>query len=265
MLHTTPTPNASSNRNNHALLRPDVHAWAMERPLVMGAGLTRGMTVVDLGCGDGTFTRFLAGEVGTEGEVIALDVDSERIAACEKGDNGRASKRVSWRAASAYDTGLDDNSVDFVFARHLFQHLTDPARALAEAHRILKPGGTICLLDTHDGLLWLQPAPEGHDAFMARAAEQQRLRGGDREIGRKLSGLLADADFADVWNDVHVYDTGRLPAELFMHIAIEPLRAVFPGDDAADADAHLKACQMSLLYGESHGSAGFYATHAKKP
>lgn len=264
MLSNIATPNASTNRSLHALLRPEVHAWAMERPLVVGSGLKAGMTVVDLGCGDGTFTRFLAGEVGMSGAVIAVDADADTVQATADADAAREGVTIDWRTASAYDTGLEDRSVDFVFARHLFQHLTDPARALAEVHRILKPGGTVCLLDTHDALLWLQPAPEGHDEFMVRAAEQQRLRGGDREIGRKLSGLLADASFAEIFSDVHVYDTGRLPVGLFVDIALEPLRAVFPGDDAASAERHLAACRDALVDGKAHGSAGFYATYATR-
>lgn len=259
----TLSSNAAPNRARSSLLLPEVHAWAMERPMLVAAGLTKGMTVLDLGCGDGTFTRFLAGEVGPTGAVHGIDTDDVAIALAGAAAS-RSAVPLHYSAASAYDTGLPDDSVDFVFARHLFQALTDPARALDEIRRVLKPGGRVCLVDTHDGLLWLDPEPPGHADFMERADAQQRLRGGDRQIGRKLAALLCAARFEDVRTDVSVFDTGRLPVELFVGMALEPLRAVFPGDDAAEADHHLAMCEASLMEG-GHGSAGFYATYARLP
>lgn len=257
------TPLRTSNRP-HLLFMPEVHGWAMERPFVVAAGLTEGMTVLDLGCGDGTRTRLLAAEVGPEGKVIGVDVDEAAIERAKAADADNEGVALEWTSASAYDTGLDDASVDFVIARHIFQHLTDPERALDEISRVLKPGGRICVLDTHDALLWLQPEPDGHAAFMARAAEQQRLRGGDREIGRKLAGLLAGAGFDDVRTDVHVFDTGSLPAELFTALALDPMKAIFPGKDGQMAAAHIGRCADALSDEAAHGSAGFYATVAAK-
>jgi ubiquinone/menaquinone biosynthesis C-methylase UbiE len=260
----TSSPVVAPNRAATTLLRPAIHAWAMERPFVVAAGLDRGTTVLDVGCGDGAVTRLLAAEVGPRGRVIALDVDEAAIARGRDADADRHGASVTWTCASAYDTGLDDASVDFVLARHLFQHLTDPARALRELHRVLKPGGSVCVLEGHDGLIWIHPEPNGHAAFLSRAAEQQRLRGGDREIGRKLAAYLTETGFADVRSDVHVYDTGRLPPELFVALALEPMVALFPGRGAIEAAASVEACRDALSCGTAHGSAGFYATYARK-
>jgi SAM-dependent methyltransferase len=260
----TTAPVLAPNRSASTLLRPAIHAWAMERPFVVAAGLDRGMTVLDVGCGDGAVTRFLAGEVGPRGKVIALDVDEATITAQQAADADRKGVAITWTCASAYDTGLEDASVDFVVARHLFQQLTDPARALRELQRVLKPGGSICLVDDHDGLLWIHPEPNGHAAFVARVHEQQRLRGGDREIGRKLAGHVSEAGFDDVHTDVHVYDTGRLPTDLFVALAIEPMTSLFPSHGAEEARVAVEACREALSTGTAHGSAGFYATYARK-
>lgn len=264
MLPSETLPRSAPLRHATSLLMPEVHAWAMERPSLIAAGLSRGMTVVDLGCGRGTMTRFVSGEVGPEGKLIGVDVDVAALEEARAATAGRVRVPVSWESASAYDTGLDDASVDMVIARHLFQNLTDPARALAEISRILKPGGRVCLLDAHDGLLWLQPQPAGHAEFMARAQAQQRMRGGDREIGRKLAALLYDASFSDVRADVHVFDTSRMPVDLFVELALVPVLNAFPGDDSDEAHKHLEACRTALSGPRAHGSAGFYATFARK-
>lgn len=258
------TPNVARNRGLPMLLRPEVHAWAMERPNLVAAGLRAGQVVVDLGCGDGTFARFLAAEVGSAGKVVAVDADEDMVDAAREADVGRGGVAIDWMAASAYETGLDDASVDLVFARHLFQHLTDPARALAEIDRILKPGGRVVLLDAHDGLLWLEPCPEGFQAFVDRAEAQQKMRGGDRTIGRRLGGMLAAAGFVDVRADVHVFDSTRLPLDLFLSLALGPVTDAFVGDDAAEADRMVDAARDRLAGDHAHGSAGFYVTWATK-
>lgn len=263
MVALTPTLEAPVARRS-AMLMPEVHAWAMERPALVAAGLTRGMTVVDLGCGAGGMTRFLSGEVGPEGRLIGIDVDERVLQTAASTTSARVRVPVTWEAASAYETGLPDASVDFVVARQLFQHLTDPARALGEIARILKPGGRVCILDTHDALLWLQPEPQGHTEFVARAAAQQRMRGGDREIGRKLAALMTEADLDDVRADVHVFDTSRIPMDLFIELALVPMIDAFPGDDAETARAHVDRVRAQLAEQPVHGSCGFYAVSARR-
>lgn len=263
MLQTDARVPAPSLPTSSTLL-PEVHAWAMERPALIAAGLTRGMTVVDLGCGRGTMTRFVSGEVGSEGKIIGVDVDEDALAQAKTATAGRVRVPIAWESASAYDTGLADASVDMVIARNLFQQLTDPARALAEIARILKPGGRVCMIDAQDSLLWIQPEPAGHADFMARAAAQQRMRGGDRDLPRKLAALLFAAHFQDVRTDVHVFDTQRMATDLFVELAISPVLAAFPGDDAATVQGHVDACRQTLQTPHAHGSAGFYATFAQR-
>ena len=70
--------------------------------------------------------------------------------------------------------------------------------------------------------------------------------------------------FADVRADVQVFDTGRMPVDLFVELALVPLLNAFPGDDGQDAQKHVEACRAALSGERAHGSAGFYATFARK-
>ncbi len=253
-LQVTPRPMA---------LSPAIsYAWAMARPSLIAAGLRPGASVVDLGCGDGAWTRLLASEVGGSGVVFGLDADPDCIAAAEASQAPHGS--ILFEAASAYDTGLPDDAVDIVFARHLFQHLGEPDRALREIYRLLRPGGTLCLLEPHDSMLWLHPEPAGHAAFVARAHELHRLRGGDRDVSRKLGGRVSAAGFSDVHTEVHVMDTGTLPPEVFAELALTPLAAPFQGDEAHVARAHLNLCLSALDAGPTHGTAGVVAVWATR-
>lgn len=98
--------------------------------------------IMDLPCGDGRNLPPLAA-----GAPILLAGDTSRKAmAIARSVTERAGvgRRVVFRETDAYATGLLDDSVDGIFCWDLLGHLTEPAGALTEFHRILRPGG--CLI-----------------------------------------------------------------------------------------------------------------------
>jgi SAM-dependent methyltransferase len=107
--------------------------------------------VVDLGAGTGALSRLL---VDRADEVVAVEPD-ERMRTVLAGEVPQI-RVVDGRGEA---TGLPDDSADAVLASSSW-HWMDPARALAEAARILVPGGTL-------GAVWSGPDPDG--AFVAQA------------------------------------------------------------------------------------------------
>lgn len=102
------------------------------------------MTIADLGAGEGTFSQLLAQRAE---KVIAVD-NSEKMV--EFGsqvakDNGYAN--LEYRLGEIEDPPIDDASVDVAFFSQALHHAEKPAAAIAAAHRILKPGGRIVVLD----------------------------------------------------------------------------------------------------------------------
>ena len=154
-------------------------------------GLTREGPLLELGAGSGAVTRRLrAAEPSLP--VVALDVDEgllRRAGGCGArlvtGDGARLPLRTA--------------SVGGVLIRYVLQHVQDPAPMLAEALRVLRPGGRLVVVEV-DGMLWgvadpMYPELASVHTTMAAA---QRGAGGDRQIGRKLTRLLRRAGFADV-------------------------------------------------------------------
>jgi SAM-dependent methyltransferase len=95
--------------------------------------------VLDLPCGDGRNLPPLA-----EGAPILLagDTSPKAMAIAERVTvKAGVRDKVVFVEVNAFDTGLLDASVDGIFCWDLLGHLTDPARALRELHRILRPGG----------------------------------------------------------------------------------------------------------------------------
>jgi ArsR family transcriptional regulator len=102
------------------------------------------LAIADLGAGEGTLAQLLARRAR---KVIAVD-NSEKMV--EYGaqlarDNGI--KNLEYRLGTIEDPPLKAESVDLAILSQALHHAAQPARAVAAAHRILKPGGRVAILD----------------------------------------------------------------------------------------------------------------------
>lgn len=109
-------------------------------------GLAAGMTVLDLGCGAGTFTEEIARMVGPQGTVIGVDIQSpmvERTRArlLEKG----LQDRCTLHHAGAYALPLGNLSVDVAIVVATLGEIPDRLHALLELYRVIKPGGRLAV------------------------------------------------------------------------------------------------------------------------
>src|SRR5258708_1062884 len=117
---------------------------ASTRQMMLDSGLCAGMRVLDLACGTGIMSHWIAKQVGPTGTVVGGDISRDQLAyARTQGAHGEASRRPEFVELNAYDTGLPSASFDMVHCRLLLCHLEQPADALREIHRLLKPGGVV--------------------------------------------------------------------------------------------------------------------------
>jgi SAM-dependent methyltransferase len=148
------------------------------------------LVVADLGCGDGYLTveasRFAK-------RVIAIDHSEAALARARdmakrltrrSSEEGGGLNNVEWKRGELEDLPLDDDSVDVALLSQALHHAASPARALAEAARIVKPRGRVLVLELR-----------GHQETWVR----ERL--GDTWLGfddNELKRLLRDAGLTDI-------------------------------------------------------------------
>ncbi len=118
--------------------------WAPPRIEVDLLGVAFGETVADLGAGPGYFEAEILDRIGPQGHLYLVDIDEENLEIARGRSPG--DPRVTFFVGSAANpTGIPTESVDRVLMSLLLCCLWDKAGALAEAWRILKPGGRALL------------------------------------------------------------------------------------------------------------------------
>lgn len=135
-----PTPHQLSNLLEHPLRL----GYRDPAELINQCGIASGETVVDLGCGIGTFTIEMARQVGPQGKVHALDFQLPMLAQLDQRMAQLSlTQRVQPHLANAQNIPLPDGSADAAFLIATLGQIADPVVAIDEIHRILKPGGRL--------------------------------------------------------------------------------------------------------------------------
>jgi len=118
--------------------------------LIERSGIKKGMSVLDLGCGSGAFTPFIARTVGEKGKVYALDIQADMLKQLENKlsrPENRDIKNIKLIEGNAYELPFEDNSLDLVNMVTVLQEIPDRNRALQEVKRVLKPGGFLAVTE----------------------------------------------------------------------------------------------------------------------
>lgn len=227
----------------------DVVYRAGTRQLLLDAGLRPGCRALDIACGVGTVSCWMAGEVGLDGHVVAADVNPDQLVVakwhCAKCQNHEP---INYLEASAYATGLPSESFDLVHMRLLLCHLVEPAKVLTEAYRLLKPGGALVCQDLHLSSIYCFPASPAYTRMVEFGLAAGRILGVDYNYGLRLPVEAKDSGFNHV--EVRLNQPAYLRGEekrLWEHTFAEVAPAITRAGVATKEDldalfAEMRAC-----------------------
>lgn len=121
--------------------------WQNPEAILAEAGLKPGMTLIDVGCGDGFFAIPAARAVGPHGQVRGIDADGISIAELIEKAAKEGLKNVQAQAGAAEDVLVCDGCADIVFFGICLHDFEDPAKVLHNARHMLKKGGRLVDVD----------------------------------------------------------------------------------------------------------------------
>ncbi len=111
------------------------------------ANITRGMSVADIGAGEGYYTVRLAARVGETGRVLAQDIDESALRRLGTRVERERLDNVSIKLGAADDPRLPDDSFDRIFLVHMYHEVTEPYAFLWRMRPALREGGQIIVVD----------------------------------------------------------------------------------------------------------------------
>jgi arsenite methyltransferase len=113
--------------------------------------LVAGERVVDVGSGAGFDSFIAAGQVGMSGEVIGIDMTPEMLTKSRRNAEELGATHVSFREGLAEALPVEDGWADVVISNGVINLCADKQAALAEIHRVLRPGGVLQFADIANG------------------------------------------------------------------------------------------------------------------
>ena len=139
-------------------------------------GISPGMAVADLGCGAGHIGILAARQVGENGKVTAVDImedklDSIRVRAKASGLNNIETVRANLEVLGS--SGLADQSQDMAILANILFQSNKKSNIIAEAARVLNPGGTLIIVEWKKGAGGFGPPDDlrTDDASMRQLAQ----------------------------------------------------------------------------------------------
>jgi SAM-dependent methyltransferase len=158
-------------------------------------GATEGAQVLDVGCGVGGDVRAIAELVGKTGRVVGFDFSEAFLAEARRQSVDHP--MVEYRRGDAHALPFADDSFDAARSERVFQHLAEPAVALAEMRRVTRPGGRVVLTEPDWDTLVID-LPD-HVALARRVRAAWTDHGGRHgRIGRELPRLFREVGLADI-------------------------------------------------------------------
>lgn len=152
---------------------------------ILAAGLKPGMKVLDVGCGAGVMTAWLAKQVGSTGSVTAIDNSEEQLKVTEKRLQLENLTHVSTKVLSAYDIGQLKSQYDFIYCRFLLHHLHSPRNTIKIFYDNLQPNG---IYIGEEGIIGAAFAYPGSFAWQGYSLS-------DKHPSQEMDGKDRDGDF----------------------------------------------------------------------
>lgn len=178
-------------------LRLQDQASTLVELLHSGTAYPEGSTVLEAGCGVGAQTITLGSNSPTA-LITSIDVSDASIAEARATLGLAGVTNVTLQQADIFHLPFEAASFDHVFVCFVLEHLAQPVSALQALRNVLKPGGTMTVIEGDHGSAFFYPDSDAARRAIQCQVELQARASGNALIGRALYPLLAEAGLSDI-------------------------------------------------------------------
>jgi len=165
-------------------------SWQQPDAIIGALNVKAGSTVVDLGSGSGYFTLKLAGKVGPDGSVIAVDLREISLAFLRMRAILKRMHNIQVIVGETDDPHLSIASVDSILIANTYHEFSNPQSILRHAKQAMRPGGRLVIVDRVPSTEHFHASPESTEA---------ELRGIGFDIIRREDAFLHPAGDEPWW------------------------------------------------------------------
>jgi ubiquinone/menaquinone biosynthesis C-methylase UbiE len=158
--------------------------------------LKRGMMILDVGCGTGSISKDVARVVGKNGKVVGIDNTESFIQSGRKSYSSVGNLELIHADLFAYESV---QRFDLVISARTLQWLSNPSEAILKMKSMLKPNGTISILDyNHDAIEWNSSPPLSMKKFYGTFLQWRKDAGMNNQIAADLPRLMEEAGLHEI-------------------------------------------------------------------
>src|SRR5437016_4646197 len=151
-----------------------------------------GCLVLEAGCGVGAQTVTLARR-SPGARFMSIDVSADSVAEAKRKTHAAGLTNVQFQQADIFALPFAPESFDHIFVCFVLEHLSRPAEALTILNQLLRPSGTMTVIEGDHGSTYFHPDSSAARMAIQCLVELQRLAGGNALIGRRLYPLMVEA------------------------------------------------------------------------
>jgi demethylmenaquinone methyltransferase/2-methoxy-6-polyprenyl-1,4-benzoquinol methylase len=177
--------------------------------VIAGLGLAPGSRGIDVGCGVGLYTLWLAEAVGPDGQVLGIEPSAERVEAARALVGDRLPPpRLEFQVGDGVEMDAPGGRFDWLWCGNVLHHIPDTQAALKEFARVVKPGGRIVIMESQTlPAMFLPGHPSLERRIQEAESERSREEAGARtfqERRQRTLEALREANLADVAQETHL-------------------------------------------------------------
>ena len=206
-----------------------IHAIAEEH--LKNAGLKEGAVVMDIGCGNGVMTCFMAEKVGPSGHVYAVDMSQDQLDLTKRRAEEFGLTNISFIKADINSTeNLPKEVADLAYVRFVLMHMRRPDQGISTIKHVLKPGGKAASMESILESFYKDSKTaiiKNYYNALIKLGEHCSV---DYNTGKKLKELYEDAGFSNVEYDIKYLPLSFKDGKKFLLLSIGEW-----GDKAIDA------------------------------
>ena len=159
--------------------------------------LKPGLRVLDFGCGPGTISVGLAQAVDP-GELHGIDMEASQIEMARTAAAAGGHDNAVFQTGDVTDLPFANDSFDVAHCHAVLTHVPDTQATLAEAKRVLKPGGLISSRELIGAASFVDPDPGDRGEMWVTFSKLLAGNGGHPQMGKELKRAFLDAGFSDI-------------------------------------------------------------------